>query len=153
MSRPMFKPKRVDLGATDTLIGEGTMIEGNIKSETSLRIEGKLLGDLECGGDVTIGEHGYAKSNIVARNVVIAGVVRGNVETREALTLTATGQLYGNASAKALVVAEGAVFQGMSRMEGKAAKAASEPDETDRAAGTGADAEFPQQQSYGSTAV
>ena len=126
----MFKSKRVDVGATDTLIGEGSTFEGRIKSEASLRVEGHMIGDIDCGGDVTIGESGKAKSNITARNVVIAGVVHGNIVTRGTLTLTGTGQLFGNASAQSLIVAEGAVFQGMSKMEGKgAAKEAEKPQE------------------------
>ncbi len=124
----MFKSKRVDVSATDTLIGEGSTFEGKIKSEASLRVEGQMIGDIDCDGDVTIGENGKAKSNINARNVVIAGVVHGNVVTRGTLTLTGTGQLYGNTSAHSLIVAEGAVFQGMSKMEGKGA--AKETDKT-----------------------
>lgn len=117
----MFKSKRVDVSSTDTLIGEGSVFEGKIKSEASLRVEGQMIGDIECGGDVTIGEGGKAKSNITARNVVIAGTVNGNVTTRGTLTLTSTGQLYGNTSAQSLVVSEGAIFQGTSRMEAKGA--------------------------------
>ncbi|HZG55667.1 polymer-forming cytoskeletal protein [Paenibacillus sp.] len=119
----MFKKGRVDVGETDTLIGEGSVFEGNIKSQASLRIEGRMIGDIECGGDVTIGENGKAQSNIAARNVVVAGVVQGDITTRGTLTLTATGRLYGNLSAHSLVIAEGAVFQGASKMEGKTAAA------------------------------
>ncbi|MCI3922610.1 polymer-forming cytoskeletal protein [Paenibacillus sp. TRM 82003] len=122
----MFKAKRIDVSATDTLIGEGSVFEGKIKSEASLRVEGQMIGDIECGGDVTIGEGGKAKSNITARNVVIAGTVHGNVTTRGTLTLTGTGKLFGNTSAPSLVISEGAVFQGMSRMETKGAEAEAE---------------------------
>lgn len=124
----MFKRGRVDVSETDTLIGEGSTFEGKIKSQASLRVEGQMIGDIECGGDVAIGEKGKAKSNISARNVVIAGTVHGNVMTRGTLTLTATGQLYGNTSAQSLVIAEGAVFQGMSKMEGKPSAGSKEAD-------------------------
>ena len=141
----MFKSKRVDVGATDTLIGEGSTFEGRIKSEASLRVEGQMIGDIDCSGDVTIGENGKAKSNIAARNVVIAGVVHGNVVTRGTLTLTGTGQLYGDTSAHSLIVAEGAVFQGMSKMDGKSAKEAEKPQEQQNYVQQGG--------GYGSTAV
>ncbi|WP_274361848.1 bactofilin family protein [Paenibacillus thermotolerans] len=128
----MFKGKRVDINATDTLIGEGSVFEGKIKSEASLRIEGQMIGDIECGGDVTIGESGKAKSNIAARNVIIAGVVNGNVTAKGTLTITAKGQLYGNTAAQTLVISEGAVFQGMSKMEGKGASGKEAKQEADR---------------------
>lgn len=125
----MFKSKpRVDVSATDTLIGEGSIFEGKIKSEASIRIEGQMLGDIECDGDVTVGEHGKAKSNINARNVTIAGIVHGNITTHGTLTLTGTAQLFGNMQASSLIISEGALFQGMSKMESKASAGAKEKD-------------------------
>lgn len=117
----MFKRGRTDVGETDTLIGEGSVFEGKIQSKASIRIEGQLIGDIECDGDTTVGERGMAKSNITSRNIVIAGTVHGNVHARSALTLTSTAKLFGNASAQSLVVEEGAIFQGMSKMESKEA--------------------------------
>jgi len=113
----MFKKaKKINPNTTDTLVGEGSVFEGRIKSEASLRIEGNVNGDIECIGDVTVGESGVAKSNISARNVTIAGIVNGNVTTKGLLTITATGQLYGNTSSHSLLIAEGGVFQGQSKM-------------------------------------
>jgi cytoskeletal protein CcmA (bactofilin family) len=148
----MFKSKRIDVGATDTLIGEGSIFEGKIKSEASLRVEGQMVGDIDCDGDVTIGEGGKANSNIAARNVVIAGVVHGNVITRGTLTLTGTGQLFGNTAAQSLVISEGAVFQGMSKMEGKGAAGAKETDKP-AAEQPPANSTTYSQNGYGSTAV
>jgi cytoskeletal protein CcmA (bactofilin family) len=85
-----------------------------------VRIEGTIHGDVESAGDVVIGEKGIVKSNIHARNVVIAGAVHGNVTAKESLTILTSGQLNGNSSASRLVVNEGAVFNGGSRMESKA---------------------------------
>jgi cytoskeletal protein CcmA (bactofilin family) len=115
----MFKKKKskINPNTTDTLIGEGSVFEGRIRSEASLRVEGIINGDIECVGDVTIGEHGHAKSNIIARNVTIAGMVQGNVSTRGLLTITATGQLFGNTLSHTLLIAEGGVFQGQSKMQ------------------------------------
>lgn len=116
----MFKKKaKINPSTTDTLIGEGSVFEGKIKSEASIRIEGALYGDIECAGDVTIGENGSVRSNIAARNVILAGSVQGNVTAKEKVLITATGQLVGNSSSKALVIEEGGTFQGQSKMEGR----------------------------------
>jgi cytoskeletal protein CcmA (bactofilin family) len=115
----MFKGKKkpkIDPNTTDTLIGEGTTFEGNIKSEASIRVEGNITGDIVCKGDVTIGDNGDAKSSISARNVIIAGIVRGNVTTTEKLTITSTGKLHGNTSSKTLIIDDGGVFLGNSKM-------------------------------------
>ncbi len=111
------KKTKINPNTTDTLIGEGSIFEGRVRSEASLRVEGNVVGDIECVGDVTIGEHGHAKSNIIARNVTIAGMVQGNVNTKGLLTITSTGQLLGNTLSNSLIIAEGGLFQGQSKMQ------------------------------------
>ncbi len=113
------KKKQMNPSITDTLVGEGTHFEGRIKSEASLRIEGMITGDIECTGDVTVGENGGVKSNISARNIIIAGSVHGNIMTKGILKITATGKLFGNTTAASLMIEEGGVFQGTSKMETK----------------------------------
>ncbi|GAA4838304.1 hypothetical protein GCM10023310_15070 [Paenibacillus vulneris] len=115
----MFKARKAgrDLQTTDTLIGEGTLFEGRIKSEASIRIEGQITGDVDCAGDVTIGEHGVVKSNVIARNVILAGTVNGNVLCKGKLTIRATGKLFGNTTAQSLIIDEGGIFQGTSKMD------------------------------------
>jgi cytoskeletal protein CcmA (bactofilin family) len=119
----MFKGKKklINPNITDTLVGEGSQFEGRIKSEASLRIEGMVTGDVECTGDVTVGEHGVVKSNIIARNIIIAGSVHGNIMTKGILKITSTGKLYGNTTAASLMIDEGGIFQGTSKMETKTA--------------------------------
>jgi len=124
----MFKSKKtkIDPNMTDTLIGEGTSFEGKIKSEAGIRVEGRMEGDIDCEGDVTIGENGVARSNIKARAVVIAGQVVGNVSASAKLTIKATGQLHGNLSAQELSIESGGIFQGTSKMDAGTAVAAPE---------------------------
>ncbi|MFC5471433.1 polymer-forming cytoskeletal protein [Cohnella suwonensis] len=120
----MFKNKKakIDPNMTDTLIGECTVFEGKIKSEAGIRVEGQIVGDIDCAGDITIGEKGIARSNVKARNVVIAGQVVGNVSSTGKLTIKATGQLHGNLSALELAIESGGVFQGTSKMDAKESK-------------------------------
>ena len=113
------KKKQINPNITDTLVGEGSHFEGRIKSEASLRIEGMVTGDMECTGDVTVGERGIVKSNISARNIIIAGSVHGNIMSKGILKITATGKLYGNTTTASLMIDEGGLFQGTSKMEVK----------------------------------
>lgn len=118
----MFKGKKssaMNPNATDTVIGEGSVFEGKIRSEAGVRIEGSINGDVESAGDVIVGEKGNVKSNITARNIVIAGTVQGNVTAKEKLTIMSSGNLNGNAVTSSLVIEDGAAFTGNSRMEGK----------------------------------
>ncbi len=116
----MFKRKaKTNPNVTDTLIGEGTVIKGPLKSKASIRIEGKTTGDIVCEGDVTIGVNGYAKSDISARNVIIAGTVKGNVTSKGKLTIHCSGKLYGNLSCGSLNIVKGGVVLGSSKMQAK----------------------------------
>lgn len=114
----MFKNKsaKINPDTTDTLIGEGTIFEGIIKSEASIRVEGQVVGDIVSTGDVTIGENGSARSNISARDLILAGQLIGNAEVKGKLTIRATGTLIGNLSAHSLLIESGGVFQGKSKM-------------------------------------
>lgn len=124
----MFKNKKVkiDPNTTDTLIGEGSVFEGKVKSAAGIRVEGQILGDIESEGDVTIGEKGIARSNITARNVILAGQVTGNVTAKGKLSIKASGQLHGNLSALELSIESGGLFQGASKMDMKDSFIASE---------------------------
>ncbi|MFS1511283.1 bactofilin family protein [Chengkuizengella sp. SCS-71B] len=109
------KVNNIDPNKTDTLIGEGSVLDGNIKSEASIRIDGKIVGDIHCEGDVIIGESGIAISNITARNITVVGKIEGNVETKK-LQISSTGKLYGNISTSVLAIEDGGEFEGTSKM-------------------------------------
>ncbi|MBW7457837.1 polymer-forming cytoskeletal protein, partial [Paenibacillus sepulcri] len=85
----MFKENKKTT-ANDTLIGQGTLIEGTLASEASIRIEGEYRGDIECKADIIIGECGLARSNISAKDVVVAGKVIGDVTAGGRLTITSS---------------------------------------------------------------
>jgi cytoskeletal protein CcmA (bactofilin family) len=116
MNKSMFK-KKIDPRMIDTVIGEGTIFEGNLKSEASIRIEGHVTGAVEGTGSVMIGEKGVVKSNISACDVMISGTVHGNVKATGTLTVAATGKLHGDTNAHSLVIDEGGRFLGTSKME------------------------------------
>jgi cytoskeletal protein CcmA (bactofilin family) len=101
---------------TDTLIGEGTLLEGNCISEADIRIEGEVIGDLRTSGEVVIGEKGSVRSEIQAKDVTIAGRMEGTVRVTGIVRITASGRLIGTVEAASLIIEKGAIFQGMSRM-------------------------------------
>ncbi|WP_063892545.1 bactofilin family protein [Paenibacillus sp. Leaf72] len=105
------------ISPTDTLIGQGTHAEGKLICEAGLRIEGEYRGDIECVGDVIIGESGVARSNITAKDLTVAGKLFGDITTKGRLTITATGQITGNIYAHSLIIQDGGSFNGSCHME------------------------------------
>lgn len=109
--------KSGNVATTDTFIGEGTIMEGKIVTTASLRIEGTVVGDIECAGDITIGETGKVHSIIAARSVFNAGTIEGGVIARGKMTITSKGKVHGSISAASLHVSEGAIFKGECSMD------------------------------------
>ena len=135
----MFKGKKDKLNpdTTDTLIGEGTTFEGNIKSEASIRIEGHLIGQIETMGDVIIGESASVRSNVIARNLVLAGQLTGDIEVKGLLTISTTGILLGNVTAQSFIIEAGGVFNGNSEMAVKQADTSPKKDDKAKASAAG----------------
>lgn len=110
------KPAK-NVSTTDTFIGEGTIVEGKIVTTASLRIEGTVVGDIECSGDVTVSEKGTVRSIISARSVFNAGTIEGFVQAKGKMTITSKGRVEGNISVGSLHVSEGGRFKGECAME------------------------------------
>lgn len=115
----MFKDHKRP-ASTDTLIGQGTLSEGKMNCEASLRIEGEYRGDIECKADVIIGECGIARSNITARDITIAGKVYGDIVTKGRLIITPSGHLTGTITASTVIIQDGGRLNGMCHMDSAA---------------------------------
>lgn len=108
----MMGKSTVSARKLDTLIGRNTIFEGTLKSEASIRIEGQLIGDIECKGDVFIGEKGLVQSNITARNITVCGTIKGNVVTSNKLTIHWTGKLLGDHQSTSIHIEQGGLIVG-----------------------------------------
>jgi cytoskeletal protein CcmA (bactofilin family) len=113
----MMKSNKRNNAITDTLIGQGSTAEGKLNCEANLRIEGHFHGEIYCQGEVLVGGTGEARSNIHASKVVIAGKVIGDITTQGSLTITSTGQVIGNVHVVNLIILEGGLLNGGSKME------------------------------------
>ena len=107
----------------DTIIGAGTVFVGEIHIKGTLRIDGRAEGKIECSGDVVIGEGGIAETVVQARNLKVAGVLKGNATASGVLEITDTGKLFGDIEVGKLAISDGALFQGQCTMKVEAAAA------------------------------
>lgn len=117
-------------GAEVNLIGKGTVVNGEINAESSIRIDGKLKGKLKCKSTVTIGQSGEIDGDMEANNANVSGKIKGSVIVKQKLVLESTSALIGELKASKLIVDEGAVFDGTSHM-GNGEHASSSPAQKD----------------------
>lgn len=99
-----------------SLIGSGTVVEGKLITEGSIRIDGTMVGEVVAKADAAIGITGALDGKLNARNVSLAGKVKGAVTATEKLILESKSVLRGDIIAATLVVDEGAVFDGQCKM-------------------------------------
>jgi cytoskeletal protein CcmA (bactofilin family) len=100
----------------DTVLGEFTTFTGNIESEGSIKVLGKVEGDVKASGDVYIEQTSSVTGNIYGSNVYISGHIKGNVLAKGILHLMTQAKLYGDIEVNSIVTDEGAIFQGNCRM-------------------------------------
>jgi cytoskeletal protein CcmA (bactofilin family) len=105
-------------GATFSVIGTGTQITGNIKTEGSIRVDGRVVGNIVTQADAAVGLGGVVEGSVDARNITVAGKVLGTLTAAQKLVLENRSVIRGDLRTARLVVDEGAVFDGRSTMAG-----------------------------------
>ncbi len=99
-----------------SIIGSDAKLEGVLSLEGSLRIDGTFSGRLKCGGGVSIGRHGTVTGDIDAEEVILGGRVKGTILARRRVVFEESSSFEGELATGALLINEGAVFNGISSM-------------------------------------
>jgi cytoskeletal protein CcmA (bactofilin family) len=110
----------------ETILGENANLKGELRSQGNTRLDGTFEGTLEIDGNVLVGETGKITADINAKNVSIAGAVRGNVSGKK-VQLLRTARVWGNITAAAISTEEGAFIDGKITMVSHEAAQAFDP--------------------------
>ncbi len=97
---------------TQSVIGPDVEITGNVKCGSDIQLNGKLNGDLTCGGLASIGRECNLKGNVQTESIALSGALNGNISARDKIDLKATARLHGDIRAKRLTVEDGVTFIG-----------------------------------------
>jgi cytoskeletal protein CcmA (bactofilin family) len=114
----MFKQsKNQSKNATvDTLIGPKTRINGDVEFTGGLHIDGHIngnvRGDSNQGTFVSVSEHGCIEGSVVAPNVILNGIVKGDIEAGDRVELGAKARVLGNVQYTVIETAVGAQING-----------------------------------------
>ncbi len=106
-------------GSTDelaTIIGREGILEGKLLLKHSIRIDGRLKGQLETTETVTIGPEGEIEGDIKAKDVVVGGRITGSIVASGKVILESASKFNGEVKTVKLVIEEGAVFNGAMEM-------------------------------------
>jgi cytoskeletal protein CcmA (bactofilin family) len=94
-------------------IGKSLIVKGEVSGSESLYIDGKVEGAINLPGNrVTVGRNGQVAANITAREVVVLGKVRGNIQASDRVDIRSEGSLTGDVAAARISIEDGAFFKG-----------------------------------------
>jgi len=110
--------KQVTNQSSHNIIGAGTSIKGNIKSDGDLRIDGSLEGNISAAGRIVIGKSGIVIGSVECSKADVSGKIEGRITVKELLALKATSEIQGDIVTSKLSIEPGAEFNGTCKMGG-----------------------------------
>jgi len=114
-----------DHGAAEvtTLLGRGSEFEGKLSFEGTVRVDGKLSGEIFTDDVLIIGEGAEVAAEINVGAIVIEGTVNGNIHAKRSVEIRTPGRVRGNITTPSLFIEKGVVFDGQCQMESAGAGA------------------------------
>lgn len=89
---------------------EGTVVSGTVTSDSDIRVDGKLSGDLNCASKMIIGPSGSIEGDVQCENALIEGSFKGNLVVRNTLHIKENATVEGDINTDKLIVDQGAEF-------------------------------------------
>ena len=105
-------------GEITTLLGRGAEFEGKLTFEGTVRIDGKLSGEIFSEDVLVVGEGAMVNAEIDVGVIIVEGNVTGNIRAKRAVELHAPARVKGNIETPSLYIDKGVIFEGFSKMEG-----------------------------------
>jgi cytoskeletal protein CcmA (bactofilin family) len=99
-----------------SIIGAGMRVVGDISADGVVKIEGTVVGTVQAAKQVLVAKGGEVEGDVVSRQAIIGGEVRGAIYAEERVELQATSVVHGDVSTKRLFVQEGGEINGVLRM-------------------------------------
>jgi len=98
------------------MLGNGTVINGDIQSKSDIRIDGTLKGSVKTEGKLVVGPSGVVEGDVVCSNADIAGEIKAKITVSQLLALKSTSKLNGDIITNKLSIEPGATFSGSCSM-------------------------------------
>jgi len=105
------KPSAV---STRNVLSSDVEIKGTVKFQHDLIVDGKIEGEIQSTGNLTIGENATIKAEVKTGTIVVYGKVHGNLTATDRIELKSSAEVVGDIKTKTLVIESGAIFVGKS---------------------------------------
>lgn len=101
-------------GGTRNVLSTDVEIKGTVKFTNDLVVDGKIEGEINSDGNLTVGENARLRAEIKTATIVVYGKVHGNLTATDRVELKASSEVVGDIKAKTLSIEAGAIFVGKS---------------------------------------
>ena len=120
----MVAARQPAAGEITTLLGRGAAFEGKLTFDGTVRIDGRFKGEVFSDDVLVIGEGAQVEATIDVGEVIIQGIVVGNITAKRSIEIHAPGRVKGDIHTPSLQIDKGVIFEGRSFMEGMVSKGA-----------------------------
>lgn len=96
----------------NTLVGQGSSFKGDVTVHGFFRVDGDFQGSITTEGRILVSPSGRIKGSLSGRDIVVGGVVKGDLYATERITLLATALVVGNLYAPRIRMEEGVLVEG-----------------------------------------
>lgn len=100
--------------ATRNVLSSDVEIKGTVKFSNDLVVDGKIEGEINSDGNLTIGENARIKAEVRTATVIVYGKIHGNLTATDRVELKSSAEVVGDIKAKTLSIEAGAIFVGKS---------------------------------------
>jgi cytoskeletal protein CcmA (bactofilin family) len=105
-------------------LDSGSNVTGELRFQTSFRVDGKFNGTVISDGELIVGQGGEVDGDLRVGQIVVSGTVRGSIRAVRRIHLSPTGKLFADIDTPSLIIEDGGFFEGRCSMNREEARAA-----------------------------
>jgi len=99
-------------GDLNGFLDRGATFRGELEFEDTMRIDGKFNGKIQSKNELIVGESAHIEGDIHVGRIAISGTVVGKIQADQRVEIHRNGKVYSDIDTPALIIEEGAIFQG-----------------------------------------
>jgi cytoskeletal protein CcmA (bactofilin family) len=112
------QPRAEIVGEINTLLGKGSEFEGKHTFEGTVRVDGKISGEIFSDDVLVVGEGAEVHAEVDIGEIIVQGLIVGNIRAKRSVEIHAPGKVKGDITTPSLQIDKGVIFEGKCFMEG-----------------------------------
>lgn len=99
-------------GELNGFLDRGSSFKGELEFEDTMRIDGRFNGKIHSKNELIVGESAHIEADVHVGRIAISGTVIGKIVADQRVEIHRNGKVFSDIDTPALIIEEGAIFQG-----------------------------------------